>query len=40
MSLGAKVIPRTDFLAKLNTALTYKVNPSMWKPQKLDAIYE
>ena len=40
MSLGAKVISRSDFLAKLNTALTYKVNPTMWKPQKLDAIYE
>ena len=29
-----------DFLAKLNTALTYKVNPTMWEPQELIAIYE
>ena len=40
MSLGAKVIPRTDFLAKLSTALTYNVNPTMWEPQELIAIYE
>ena len=40
MSLGAKVITRREFLAKLNLARNYKVNPLMWEPQELEAIYE
>lgn len=40
MSLGATVIPRPAFLAKLHAAQNYKVDPAMWIPQELNAIYE
>ncbi|MGO2012604.1 leucyl/phenylalanyl-tRNA--protein transferase [Pseudoalteromonas sp.] len=40
MSLGAKVIPRSDFFTKLNNAHQYVIASEMWKPQELKAIYE
>lgn len=40
MTLGAQVIPRSTFLTKLKAAHNYTVNPIMWEPQELDAIYE
>jgi leucyl/phenylalanyl-tRNA---protein transferase len=39
-SLGAKVLPRSAFLAKLKAAQGYAVNPAMWAPQELKGIYE
>lgn len=40
MSLGASVIPREEFLTKLNKAQCYTPAASMWQPQELIAIYE
>lgn len=40
ISLGAKVIPRSEFLTKLNLANAYIPNSTMWQPQELTAIYE
>ena len=40
MTLGAQVIPRSTFLTKLKAAHNYIINPIMWEPQELDAIYE
>lgn len=39
-SLGAKVIPRSEFLTRLKLAGSYSLNPMMWQPQELIAIYE
>lgn len=39
-SLGAKVIPRSEFLTKLKRANAYSLNSTMWQPQELTAIYE
>ncbi|KPZ53205.1 leucyl/phenylalanyl-tRNA--protein transferase [Pseudoalteromonas sp. P1-25] len=39
-SLGAKVIPRSEFLTRLKLADSYSLNPMMWQPQELIAIYE
>lgn len=39
-SLGAKVIPRSEFLTKLKRANAYTLNSTMWQPQELTAIYE
>ncbi|MBQ4799042.1 leucyl/phenylalanyl-tRNA--protein transferase [Pseudoalteromonas sp. MMG006] len=39
-SLGAKVIPRSEFLTRLKKAHTYCVDHTMWEPQELNAIYE
>ncbi|RZM80054.1 leucyl/phenylalanyl-tRNA--protein transferase [Pseudoalteromonas rubra] len=40
LSLGAKVISRKEFLAKLKTASHYQVPETMWHPQPLRAIYD
>ncbi|MEC4090069.1 leucyl/phenylalanyl-tRNA--protein transferase [Pseudoalteromonas rubra] len=40
VSLGAKVISRREFLAKLKAASHYQVPDSMWHPQPLRAIYD
>lgn len=39
-SLGAKVIPRSEFFTKLKRANAYTLNSTMWQPQELTAIYE
>ncbi|WP_404339998.1 leucyl/phenylalanyl-tRNA--protein transferase [Pseudoalteromonas mariniglutinosa] len=39
-SLGAKVIPRTEFLAKLKQAQHYTPTTTMWQPQQLVGIYD
>jgi leucyl/phenylalanyl-tRNA---protein transferase len=39
-SLGAKLLPRSAFLAKLKAAQSYAVSPNMWAPQELKGIYE
>lgn len=40
LSLGAKVISRKEFLAKLKSASHYQVPETMWHPQPLRAIYD
>ena len=40
VSLGAKLIPRPEFLAKLKKAQSYKIPKSMWLPQILEGIYD
>ncbi len=39
-SLGAKLIPRSEFLAKLKLAQSFDIPSSMWKTQVLEEIYE
>lgn len=39
-TLGAKVIPRAEFLAKLKLAQSFEIPSSMWKPQVLEDIYD
>jgi leucyl/phenylalanyl-tRNA--protein transferase len=38
--LGAKVISRREFLAKLNKATEFSVPKAMWRPQTLEGIYD
>lgn len=40
ISLGEKVLPRTEFLTKLKQAAIFKVPTTMWQPQELIAIYD
>ncbi|MBQ4832503.1 leucyl/phenylalanyl-tRNA--protein transferase [Pseudoalteromonas sp. MMG010] len=40
MSLGAVVIPRSDFLDKLAKAKNYTMSSNMWKSQELKNIYD
>ncbi|WP_394191181.1 leucyl/phenylalanyl-tRNA--protein transferase [Pseudoalteromonas atlantica] len=40
MSLGEKVVPRADFLTKLEQAASYKIPATMWQAQELTAIYD
>ena len=39
-TLGAKLIPRSEFLAKLKLAQCFELPCSMWKPQVLEEIYD
>ncbi|ALO41999.1 leucyl/phenylalanyl-tRNA--protein transferase [Pseudoalteromonas phenolica] len=39
-SLGAKLISRSEFLAKLRIAQRFEIPISMWKPQVLEDIYD
>ena len=39
-TLGAKLIPRSEFLTRLNTAQSYEIPNSMWAPQVLEYIYD
>ncbi|MBQ4809845.1 leucyl/phenylalanyl-tRNA--protein transferase [Pseudoalteromonas luteoviolacea] len=39
-SMGAKVIPRAEFLTRLKEANDYKSADDMWQPQELRAIYD
>ncbi|MGB1293274.1 MAG: leucyl/phenylalanyl-tRNA--protein transferase [Pseudoalteromonas sp.] len=40
LSLGEKVVPRSDFLTKLEQAASYKIPTTMWQAQELTAIYD
>ena len=40
ISLGEKVLPRTEFLTKLKQAAIFKMPTTMWQPQELIAIYD
>lgn len=39
-TLGAKLIPRSEFLTRLNKAQSYEIPNSMWAPQILECIYD
>jgi len=39
-TLGAKLIPRSEFLTRLNKAQSYEIPNSMWAPQILEYIYD
>ncbi|BDF94576.1 MULTISPECIES: leucyl/phenylalanyl-tRNA--protein transferase [Pseudoalteromonas] len=40
LSLGEKVLPRSEFLTKLKEAEKFIIPASMWQPQELIAIYD
>ncbi|WP_405632147.1 leucyl/phenylalanyl-tRNA--protein transferase [Pseudoalteromonas sp. Ld20] len=40
LSLGQKVLPRSEFLTKLKQASSFKIPPTMWQAQELIAIYD
>lgn len=40
LSLGEKVVPRSDFLTKLEQAASYKIPTTMWQAQEVTAIYD
>ena len=40
ISLGLKVVPRSEFLTRLKLADRFEIPSSMWQPQELKAIYE